>query len=81
MIISLTPQEFQVKLEALRAKNPKLVENGNAGMLSNSDVTLGYSYDGASSLRVTVLQKHSFRAKLASAGTIDKSIAVIFATL
>lgn len=81
MVINLTPQAFQQKLDALRAKSPTLIANGNSGMLSNSDVTLGYSYDGVGALTVTVLQKHSLKAKLATEGLIEKNINAIFATL
>lgn len=81
MVINLTPQDFLHKLDALRAKSKTLIANGNTGMLSNSDVTLGYSYDGVGILTITVLQKHSFKAKLASEGPIEKSITGIFATL
>ncbi|HEY0797431.1 MAG TPA: hypothetical protein VGD64_16780 [Acidisarcina sp.] len=81
MVINLAPSEFQRKLDALRAKSKTLVANGNTGMLSNSDVTLSYSYDGVAALTVTVLQRHSFKAKLATEGLIEKSIAGIFATL
>jgi len=81
MVIDLTPQEFQRKLDALRSKSKTLIANGNTGMLSNGDVTLGYSYDGVGVLTVTVLQKHSFKAKLATEGLIEKSITGIFATL
>jgi hypothetical protein len=81
MVIELTPQAFQQKLAALHAMTPNIVENGKTGMLSNSDVTLSYSYDGVGALTVTVLQKHSLKAKLATEGLIEKTINRTFATL
>jgi hypothetical protein len=81
MVINLTPPEFQRKLDVLRSRSKNLIANGNTGMLSNGDVTLGYSYDGAGVLTVTVLQRHSFKAKLATEGLIERNIAGLFATL
>lgn len=81
MVIDLSPQAFHEKLDALHARSPMLIDNGNTGMLANSDVTLGYSYDGVGALTITVLQKHSLKAKLATEGLIEKSITGLFATL
>lgn len=81
MVINLSPPEFQRKLQALRTKNVKLLDNGKRGMIVNDDVTLGYSYDGKAALTITILQKHSLRAHIASEGTIDDHITDLFATL
>jgi len=81
MVIELSPEEFARKQAALQVKYPQAVADGNEGTISSSDVTLGYFYDGTGSLRVTVLQKHSMRAKFAPEALLEKSVRDMFATL
>ena len=80
MTLTLTPGQFAF-LKASLSTAPGVtltMVSPLAGTMTNSDVTLGFSYDGAEKLETDVTARHSLEAKLAPQATIDARIAKMF---
>lgn len=78
MQFSVTPVEFellQVDLEKSDQIKSLTMSSPDSGTLVTSDVTLACSYDGSSTLFVTVTGKHSLAAKFAPESVIEKHVA------
>lgn len=63
LTLELSPQEFSERKAAIAAMGIA-VPPGDAGELSHSGVTVGFSYNGTDMLAITVLKKPLFFPKL-----------------
>lgn len=80
----LTPDKYTALLAAIKA-NPQVSNsfvNGNTGVLTFDKITFGWTYDGASTLTVSITADHNWEAKIAGNQVIFEQLnAKLLATI
>jgi hypothetical protein len=77
MTFTITPAQFAALKKSLALQHGVAVTvspDGNSGTVSNSDLKLSYALSG-STLTVSVVQKFSFKAKIAPQSAIEARVA------
>jgi len=80
MTVAMTPAQFAQVMSALASSHATIVPTSDTtGSIWSKDVTVLYNYNGTDTLNIEVLEKNSFKARMASESQIETAIKSLLA--